>query len=106
MVGALVERLLNQQLTSNSPSTTKISWLGIVSGGPEREKARERESSLLPLLTSRERGSSTVPATVVRYQSVVDLRLPLRLRERASVVPFAAISARSFSVAFPAYGHE
>ena len=77
-----------------------------MSGGPEREKAREMESSLLPLLTSRERGSSAVLATVVRCRSVVGPRLPLRLRERASAVPFAAISARPFSVAVPAYGRE
>ena len=77
-----------------------------MSGGPEREKVRERESSLLPLLTSRERGSSVVPVTVVRCQSVVDPRLPLRLRERASAVSFAAIFAHPFSVTVPAYGHE
>ena len=72
----------------------------------EREKARERESSLLPLLTSRERGSSAVPATAVYCRSVVGPRLPLRLRERASAVSFVAISDRPFSVAVPAYGHE
>ena len=77
-----------------------------MSGGLEREKVHERESSLLPLLTSRERGSSVVPMTVVRCQSVVDPRLPLRLRERASAVPFAAISARLFSIVVPAHGHE
>ena len=77
-----------------------------MSGGLEREKVHERESSLLPLLTSRERGSSAVPATVVRYRSVVGPCLPLRLRERASMVPFAAISARPFSVAVPTYGRE
>ena len=77
-----------------------------MSGGLEREKVHERESSLLPLLTSRERGSSAVPATVVRYRSVVGPCLPLRLRERASVVPFAAISARPFSIVVPTYGRE
>ena len=67
---------------------------------------RERESSLLPLLTSHERGSSAVLATAVGYRSVVGLRLPLHPRERASTVPFAAVSARQFSIAVPAYGRE